>query len=171
MKKFQFLLLDAGPILKLFELGLWERFIDTCDVTIARTVAESEVLYIQEGLEKQHIEYGLRSYEQSGHIKIIDAEPHQIAAFQQKISGFEVHAGELETLAYFFSSHEDWLVSSGDHVGYQVLGFLGKGEKGISLEEILQQIGLAKSLEYWYTKKFRERWTHQGQVDAIQRET
>lgn len=143
MKKFQFLLLDAGPILKLFELDLWGRFIETCDVTIARTVAEREVLYIQEGLEKQYIDFGLRSYEQSGRIKIIDADTRQIAAFRRAVSDFEVHAGELETLAYLFDSNEDWFVSSGDHVVYRVLGFLGKGEQGISLEEILQKIGLS----------------------------
>ena len=39
MKKFQFLLLDAGPIIKLFELGIWDDFIKRCDVTISQTVA------------------------------------------------------------------------------------------------------------------------------------
>lgn len=32
MKKFQFLLLDAGPIKKLFELGLWDKFIESCEL-------------------------------------------------------------------------------------------------------------------------------------------
>lgn len=40
MKKFSFLLLDTGPIIKLFELGIWDDFIKRCDVTISRTVAE-----------------------------------------------------------------------------------------------------------------------------------
>jgi hypothetical protein len=34
MRKLPFLLLDAGPIIKLFELGMWEAFIEKCDVTI-----------------------------------------------------------------------------------------------------------------------------------------
>ena len=40
MKKFRFLLLDAGPIIKLFELAVWDEFISRCDVTVCRTVAE-----------------------------------------------------------------------------------------------------------------------------------
>jgi hypothetical protein len=40
MKKFRFLLLDAGPIIKLFELGIWDRFIGKCEVTISRIVAD-----------------------------------------------------------------------------------------------------------------------------------
>ena len=39
MKKSPFLLLDAGPIIKLFELGIWEVFIGRCDVTFSKTVA------------------------------------------------------------------------------------------------------------------------------------
>ena len=39
MKRFQFLLLDAGPIIKLFELGLWDAFIKKYEVSISRTVA------------------------------------------------------------------------------------------------------------------------------------
>jgi hypothetical protein len=45
MKKFQFLLLDAGPIIKLFELGLWDKFIEKCDVTIPRTIVEDETVF------------------------------------------------------------------------------------------------------------------------------
>ena len=37
MKKFKFLLLDAGPIIKLFELGIWDEFISRCDITVTRT--------------------------------------------------------------------------------------------------------------------------------------
>ena len=38
----------------------------------------------------------------------------------------------------------------------------------ISLEEILKQIGLYRSLEWQYTKKFREHYTRLGQKDFIQ---
>lgn len=42
-------------------------------------------------------------------------------------------------------------------------------ELGISLQEVLDNIGLSKSsLEWEYTKSFREIWTHKGQADSIQ---
>lgn len=59
MKRFPFLLLDAGPIIKLFELGIWEEFISRCDVTVSRTVAE-EAQYASREFEDICIE--LESY-------------------------------------------------------------------------------------------------------------
>ena len=54
MKKFQFLLLDAGPIIGLFELGLWDSFLAKCDVTISRIVAD-EAKYASRELEDVQI--------------------------------------------------------------------------------------------------------------------
>ena len=48
MKKIQFLLLDAGPIIKLFELGVWDAFIKNCDVTVCRIVANEAKYASQE---------------------------------------------------------------------------------------------------------------------------
>jgi len=45
---------------------------------------------------------------------------------------------------------------------------LGKAEQGISLEELLQSIGLSQALEWQYTKKFREKYTRLGQIDFTQ---
>jgi hypothetical protein len=59
MKKFRFLLLDAGPIIKLFSLGIWEEFLKHCDVTISRIIAEDQALYTEDGC--QHI--NLNPYE------------------------------------------------------------------------------------------------------------
>jgi len=60
MKKFPFLLLDAGPIIKLFSLGIWDNFIKYCNVTVSRTIADQETLYTEDG-EKQ---IDLRPYEE-----------------------------------------------------------------------------------------------------------
>ena len=53
MKKFPFLLLDAGPIIKLFELNIWDEFLKRCDVNIPRTVAEVEVVFAGKGYDKK----------------------------------------------------------------------------------------------------------------------
>ncbi len=42
MRKLRFLLLDANVIIQLFELGLWKNLIESCEVLLARTVAEIE---------------------------------------------------------------------------------------------------------------------------------
>ena len=168
MKKFQFLLLDAGPIIKLFELGIWEEFIKKCDVTISRTVAE-EAQYAS--LEFEDICIDLGVYEEKDLIRIIDVKLSNVKDFHERFDQqykVSIHAGEKETLAFLCNSSEDWRVCSADHVVFRVLGLFGRAEQGISLEEILKQIGLSRELELIYTKKFCEENTRIGQIHSIQ---
>jgi hypothetical protein len=167
MKKFQFLLLDAGPIIKLFELGIWDTFIKKCDITISKIVADEAKWASQ---EFQDISIDLEHYKEQ--IKIIDVEFSVVKTFYDKFKLLyqaDIHDGEKETLAFLCDSSEKWLVCSADRVVFKVLGLLGKANQGISLEEILQKVGLSRqNLERKYTKKFREKHTRLGQVDSIQ---
>lgn len=178
MKRFQFLLLDAGPIIKLFELGIWDEFIARCDVTISRTVAK-EAKYAS--LEFEDICVNLDDYEEKGLIRVFDSESSLYKDFYEKFDQSYksiIHPGEKETLAFLYDSSENWLVCSTDKAVFRVLGVLGKAEQGISLEEILKTIGLEqvsswknitpRDKEWKYTKKFKEKWTRKGQVDFIQ---
>ena len=169
MKKFQFLLLDAGPIIKLFELGIWDAFIERCDVTISQTVA-NEAKYATQGYGDICID--LERYKEQELVTIIDLEASKVKAFYDKFNlqyKTIIHSGEKETLAFLFDSSEGWKLCSAEQAVFRVLGLLGKGDQGISLEEILEQIGRSQSkLEKKYTKKFREKWTHKGKVDFVQ---
>lgn len=166
MKKFQFLLLDAGPIIKLFSLGIWDDFLKHCDVTISRIIADDQALFTEDGTKQ----INLKPYEEL--VRIIDVELSVAKVFYDKFGPLykaEVHPGEKETLAFLCTSSENWQVCSADHVVFRVLGLLNKANQGVSLEEILVKIGLSQSnLEWEYTKRFREKWTRKGQVDSIQ---
>ena len=173
MKKFQFLLLDAGPIIKLFELDLWEEFIKNYDVTIVRTVAENEVVFFTKGEEKEYIDFGLGPWVEKDLIKIVDVGPLEVKNFYDKSNirnKYDIHPGELESLAFLYGRiSEDWKFCSSDGPAFAVLGFLEISDRGISLEEILLEMGRTKiSLEWQYTKKFREKYTRVGQTDSIQ---
>jgi hypothetical protein len=179
-KKYQFLLLDAGPIIKLFELGIWDTFIQQCDVTVSRIVA-NEAKYASQ--EFQDIRIDLVPYEEKGLIQVTETELSVVKAFQDKLPQSEayiVHDGEKETLAILANSSEDWKVCAADKAVFRVLGFLGRVEQGLSLEEILDSIGLQpgvnwnnvgpKNRKWWrYSKKFREENTELGKRDFIQR--
>ena len=168
MKKFQFLLLDAGPIIKLFELNLWETFIEKCNVTISRIVAD-EAKYARRDFTDVRID--LNPYEEKGSINIIEVELPVVQKFYKKFNPLYqpiIHDGENETLAFLYDSPDNWLVCAADAAVFRVRGFLGKSECGISLEEILKQTGKSQSLEWKFTQKFRELYTHKGQIDAIQ---
>lgn len=168
MKRFQFLLLDAGPIIKLFEQGLWNDFIQRCDVTISQTVANEAKWASQ---EFEDIRIDLEPYAEQELVRIIDVDLSTVKNFYQKFDlkyKVIIHPGEKETLAFLCDSPEDWHVCAADGAVFRVLGLLGKGEQGISLEEILKEVGLYKKVEWKYTKKFREKHTRMGQQDSIQ---
>ena len=168
MKRFPFLLLDTGPIIKLFQLGIWDEFITKCDVTISRTVAE-QAQYAS--LDFEDISINLESYAERDHIKIVDVELSKIKAFHEKFNvqyKVIIHPGEKETLTFLYNSLENWLVCSADGAVFRVLGLLDRAEHGISLEEILKGIGLSRKLKWEYTKSFREKYTRLGQIDSIQ---
>lgn len=171
MKKFQFLLLDAGPIIKLFELGIWEKFIECCDVTTGRIIAENETVYANKNGGREYIEFGLKFWEEKGLIKIIDLRASEVLLFCEKIlqNKYIIHPGEKEILAFLYNSSENYKLCAADQAVFRVLGYLGKGSLGISLEEILKAIGLSKGgLEWQYTKEFRQRFTQKGQIDSVQ---
>jgi len=169
MKKFQFLLLDTGPIIKLFELGIWEDFIRRCDVTVSQTVADQAKWASQ---ELEDIRINLDPYKNQELINVFDVDISLAKSFHNRFNEVyktEIHSGEKETLAFLCNSSENWLVCAADKVVFRVLGLLSRAEQGISLEEILVKIGLSQSkLEWEYTKKFREKYTLMGQADSIQ---
>jgi len=169
MKKFQFLLLDAGPIIKLFELEIWQEFISRCDVTIAQQVAEESKW--ARG-ETEDCLMDLAQYSEDGGISIIDIDASKVAAFTNKFSAqlsrVKIDPGELEILSFLTSSEKSWFVCSADGAVFRFLGMIGKGQDGISLEEVLNGIGLTKQLEWKFTKRFREKFTYLGQVDGVQ---
>jgi hypothetical protein len=168
MKRFQFLLLDTGPIIKLFELDLWDQFIDKCHVTVSRTVA-NQAQYASQELEDVRVD--LQPYEDNGLISIFDSEPSTVRTFYEQFSQLYraiIHSGEKEMLAFLCNSTGNWIVCSADGAVFRVLGLLGKAQRGISLEEILKEVGLSQTaLEWKYTKVFREKYTRLGQIDSV----
>ena len=167
MKKYRFLLLDAGPIIKLFELSLWDAFIARCDVTICRTVADEAKWASQ---DYGDLQIDLEAEEAKGHIHIVDVEVSTVKAFYEKFDpSYQIilHDGEKETLAFLYTSTEKWLVCAGDKAVFKTLGVMGLSEQGISLEKILADIGLGRQMDWPYTEKFRLQYTRQGQTDSI----
>jgi len=171
MKRFPLLLLDAGPIIKLFELGIWDKFLQACDVTVLRVV-DNEVKWASQEFEDVRIE--LAPYEKKGLLRIIDSDTTAVRAFYSKFSRaykdlIEPDDGEVATLEFLLASSQTWALCSTDGPVFRLMGFLGRGEQGISLEEILKEIGLLpRQLGWQYTRKFREKYSRMGQADYIQ---
>ena len=73
----------------------------------------------------------------------------------------KLDAGEAELLSVVHSSFDSYRLSA-DAVVFRVLAALGKSDQGVSLEELLQQIGLSRSVSWPFSKSFRVHWARCG---------
>lgn len=168
MKKLRFLLLDAGPIIRFYELGIWDELVERCDITICRTVV-NEAKWASQDFEDIRID--LDRDEQEGRIHVEDVELPVLKKFYDRFDTSYrtcIHDGEEETLAFLSNSPEEWLLCTSDGSVFRTLGLLGKAEQGVSLEKVLSQIGLGRSVEWKYSERFRLKYTQLGQADGIQ---
>jgi hypothetical protein len=174
MPKLKLLILDAGVVITLHQLGIWQQVVDRCDIHVSRVVVEVESLFHRDPNNDQ--DYGqaidIQPDVESGAVSLFEVSIGDVERFRKTFDEFYaagIHDGEAESLAYLFANpQKDWLISSGDAIVFKVLGNCGCGEQGISLEEILSRLGLTKQLEWQYTKQFREKYTKIGQQDRIQ---
>jgi len=170
MPKWKLLILDAGVVIHLHELGLWNQVRDKCDIHLSRIVAEKEVFF-QPGDEGEYGEdIDLSTDIIDGNIKVFDVTVSELKHFRDQFDPLylgDLDDGEAESLAYLVQQNEEFLISSGDAIVYRVMGNLSRNHQGISLEEILQKIGLGRKLKWAYSKAFREKYTKEGEVDMV----
>lgn len=170
MKKFRLLLLDANVVIELFRLGIWDKLVDLCEIHLARTVAEREAhFFLDENDERS--DFDLSPYVEDKKICVFDVTLSDAIAFREQFHPvyFEkLDPGETESLAFLLNSGEDCRLCSGDKIVFRVLGSLSRGDQGMSLEEILYQVGLGRPLSQQYSKAYRERWTKTGFREGLQ---
>lgn len=169
MSKLKLLILDANVVIHLHEFGIWAHLLAVCDVHLPGTVVGESNFYEVDG---QRHDIDISDDIKEGRVRVFHTELATIKAFRDQFDPIYVGGldeGETEALAYLFDSNETFLISSGDAIVYRVLGRLNRSDQGLSLEEVLKQVGLQRgSLPWSCTKKFREQYTKEGEVHAIQ---
>jgi hypothetical protein len=171
MPKFKLLILDAGVVIRLHEFGIWKQVLDQCDVHLSRIVAEKEVLFEPDDQGGYGDDIDLSADIGSGKVQIFDVTASELSAFRDQFDPLylgDLDDGEAESLCHMMKQAPDYLISSGDAIVYRVLGNLGRRDQGVSLEEILQKIGLGRKVQWQYSKAFREKYTKDGETDMIQ---
>jgi hypothetical protein len=171
MKKLRFLLLDANVVIELFEFGLWQTLLERCEVLLARTVAEREAQFFVDQ-QDQRCEIDLAADIAAERVSIVDVAAADLKRFFDRFDPLyleRLDPGEAESLAYLVRSSEPCQICSSDAIVFRVLAQLSLLERGLSLEEVLQQVGLGRKLAYQFSKKFRESWTKRGQQESVQR--
>ncbi len=169
MLKFPRLLLDANVIIYAHELGIWDKLVEKCEITITRTILEDEAYYWYDDQERPHaidLNHNINEKE----INCIDVPISQLNTFLKKFDLTylgRLDPGEADSLALMDNSEESWIICSSDAIVYKVLGCLGRSEQGKSLEEILNEIGLGRKVKLQYSKEFKKQCTLQGEQDGI----
>lgn len=165
------LLLDADVIIIAHEIGVWDKLVEMCSVSVTETIiTEANLWFDEDG--GQHV-IDLESYVKQGKIESISVEFSKVRRFRKRFSPAyldRMDPGESETLAFVDSSDDEWLYCSGDAIVFNVLGCLAKGHQAISLEEVLRQCGIgipSRGDLAHLTKEYRERHTLMGEQDSI----
>ena len=156
------LLLDANVVIALFERGLWPRVVERRAIHLAATVLDEARFF--EG-EAGRAEIDLQPWIRSGAIRVVEVPVSGIEAFRRRFTPNyieQLDPGETESLAWLDAQAQPFRVCSADKIVFRVLAVLGRSEQGVSLEEVLDGVGLSRKLPDMYTKRYREIWTRRG---------
>jgi len=141
-----------------------------CEVYLSDIVAKFEVRHYR-GEECDEI-IDLCPDIRAGRVQTFEVSPSDLKRFRDQFDPLylgDLDDGEAESLAFMFGQAQEFLICSGDAIVFRILGSLNETDRGLSLEEVLQRIGLSrKDLKWPYTKAFREKYTAIGQQDMIQ---
>ena len=166
MAKFNLLLLDTCVILELFRLGIWDDFLKQCDVHVSALIMDEARFYEDDDGDKHTIDWT----KYTGTLTVHDVNVSDLLLLTDPF-GPEIleklDPGEAELLAVLCNSFHNHKICSSDAIVFRVLGASKRSGQGVSLEEILGQIGLTKALAWQYTKKFRDYWTKMGFEQGI----
>lgn len=167
MSRLKLLILDACVVIQLHELGRWQQVVDQCDIHLSEIVARREVKFDDANGTRIDLEPAIHSKA----ITLFSVDAVKVDAFRARFDNSYLGVlddGEAESLAYMFDTKSEFLISSADKIVYRVLGNMNRGHQGISLEEILNRIGLTTSyLPPQYRREFRERWTQVGLEERL----
>lgn len=167
-RKLKSLLLDANIIIELHRLRLWDEVTAKWCVLLAETVVGEAQFYSDDKGVPYDID--LQPYIDEGKVDVFELTPSEVQGFLGKFGPIyleQLDPGEAETLAYLLGGQDRGQLCSADKIVYRVLGNASRSADGISLEEVLQQVGLGRSLDRPFTKAYREEWTKKGFADHL----
>ena len=162
-------LCDTCVVLEAFRVRAWDALIAKFNVLVSETIIKETVWYKDSQGHKKVIDLG--PYIKSGKIQSFDVSIEDLKSFAAKYNPVyreRLDAGELSLLCYLFLYGDDKvLICSGDAIVFKILGKDRKSSQGISLEELLTEIGHTKPILHQFRKEFKERNSREGFSDSF----
>ncbi len=168
MKRFPCLVLDANIIILLFQHRLWDAVVERSELILSETVVEEADFFVDDEGVQHAID--LRPHINAGLIRVVAIVATEVAAFRALFDPLYVQKlddGETESLAFCLREGDPCRLCSSDAIVFKVLSVVDRSEQGVSLEEVLQAIGLARPLSRQFSKAFREEHRSRGLQDRL----
>ena len=168
-KRPEVFLLDAGPVIKLFELEIWREVFDRAAIIVPSIVACEAHFAIVDG-ERRAIE--LTRLASDGVITVKDCSPGDVDATLSRFDASirdSIHPGEAQALALLASWRgERPLFCLADQLATIALCLIGLSECAVSLERLLGMIGLARPIRpSWFSEERMREWLTEGRRRAL----
>ncbi|MBU3729383.1 MAG: type II toxin-antitoxin system VapC family toxin, partial [Phycisphaerales bacterium] len=157
MTRSRLILLDANVVIHLFELDLWKQVVARYQIVIAQTVVDEVHFFERDG---DRIPIDREEMARAGSVEIRAMTASEVQAYCDRFDPTyydKLDPGEAESLA-LLERDTQARICSADKIVWRVLGNTNQADRGVSLEEILRQVGLTKALPERFSKAFRERW-------------
>lgn len=168
MAKLKLFLLDANIVLELHVLGIWHAVLSKCQVTLTASVVQESQFFENAHGEKTFT--NLEAEHQQQLFDVVAIPVSQVQAFRDKFKPdylSRLDLGETESLVHLLATTEEYRLCSADAIVFKVLACLGMEEQGISLEVLLNSIGLGRFLPVKLCEDFRKQKTLEGRKDAL----
>jgi hypothetical protein len=160
-------------VIEAHRLGIWHDLMSKVQVVLPATVVRDEAFYFETKAGRKPHAIDLGESIKTGRITQEAAaleELQELFAIFDNLTLGGLHPGELEALALLRAEKlGDALFCTSDAAAIRALALMGHHESGISLERMLQRLGLQTSLESQYTEDYFRHNLTKGKQDRITR--
>src|SRR5260221_11896557 len=102
-------MLDAGVIIELFEFGIWDVFLERCDVHISQTIVDEALFYLDSNEEPQAIH--LANY--ADKMTVHDVDASRVLELNKAFGNVlleKLDPGEAELLSVLHDAFENYRI-------------------------------------------------------------
>lgn len=163
----KFFLLDAGPVIELHRLSIWPEVTARAEIVLPGKVLDDEVVFWDAGDGVGHPIH-LQDSLDAGRIAVARAEPTDLASVAASFDPTvreRVDAGELEAITVLVRSATPAPeFCTADRMAAVALCLLGRSGLLVSLQRLLERIGLGRQLQWRFSEQAMTQWREEGRT-------
>jgi hypothetical protein len=167
-----FLLLDACIIIDAHSLGVWANLVETGQIVVPSIVIRDEAQFYEteQGMIPTPIDLrALLDENRIAEASATAAEMRQVLDHFDRNTQEGLDPGEIEALAIIMQNEDDEMrFCTADRAAVEAIAMLGLSEQGISMECMLDELGLHSTLPLKCTEHRFRQYLENGKVMRVQ---